>query len=276
VSELPLLDAARRRLGDAEAARRERRRDAEAAATRARMATVVDDLLEAHTYDDGEGVLIMLRGQDMRDALIDEAALPAADPDRLAGPFAHIVVDEAQELTDAEWQMLVSRCPSRSFTIVGDRAQARDGFAESWPERLARIGLDRVEIASLTVNYRTPAEVMAAAEPVIRAVLPDANVPTSIRRTGVPVVHGPVSARDAILDEWLAANAEGIACIIGDPTFPGAPRVRSLTPELSKGLEFDLVVLVDPEAFGTGVLGAVDRYVAMTRATQRLVVLDGT
>ena len=51
------------------------------------------------------------------------------------------------------------------------------------------------------------------------------------------------------------------------------PRVRSLTPELSKGLEFDLVVLVDPEAFGTGIEGAVDRYVAMTRATQQLVVL---
>ena len=72
--------------------------------------------------------MTMLRGEDLRDALVDEAALPAADPDLLAGPFAHIVVDEAQELTDAEWQMLLLRCPSRSFTIVGDRAQARHGF----------------------------------------------------------------------------------------------------------------------------------------------------
>ena len=54
------------------------------------------------------------------------------------------MVDEAQELTDAEWQMLLQRCPSRSFTIVGDRAQARHGFAESWEERLERVGLDRV------------------------------------------------------------------------------------------------------------------------------------
>ena len=70
---------------------------------------------------------------------------PTADPDLLAGPFAHVVVDEAQELTDAEWRMLLSRCPSRSLTIVGDRAQARHGFTESWHERLARVGLDRVD-----------------------------------------------------------------------------------------------------------------------------------
>ena len=215
----------------------------------------------------------MLRGKDLQDSLIDESALPTAAPDRLAGPFAHVVVDEAQELTDAEWQMLLLRCPSRSFTVVGDRAQARHGFAESWEERLKRVGLDRIEMASLGVNYRTPEEVMAEAEPVIRAALPDANVPTSIRSSGVPVVHGPVEDRDAILAAWLDEHAEGVACVIGDPTFRATSRVRSLTPELSKGLEFDLVVLVDPETFGDGIEGAVDRYVAMTRATQRLVVL---
>jgi hypothetical protein len=124
---------------------------------------------------------------------------------------------------------------------------------------------------------------MAEAEPVIRAVLPDANVPTSIRSTGVPVVHGSVSDLSSILDTWLASHADGIACVIGDPTFQigdptfqAASRVRSLTPELSKGLEFDLVVLVDPEAFGQGIEGAVDRYVAMTRATQQLVILTSS
>jgi hypothetical protein len=117
---------------------------------------------------------------------------------------------------------------------------------------------------------------MAEAEPVIRAALPDANVPTSIRGTGHPVVHGSVPDLRPILDGWLAAHGEGIACVIGDPTFPATSRVRSLTPELAKGLEFDLVVLVDPEAFGTGIEGAVDRYVAMTRATQQLVILTGS
>jgi superfamily I DNA/RNA helicase len=174
--------------------------------------------------------------------------------------------------------MLLLRCPSRSFTIVGDRAQARHGFTESWQERLERIGLDRITLASLSINYRTPEEVIAEAEPVIRAVLPDANVPASIRSSGIPVGHGPASDLDSILVAWLAAHAEGIACVIGNPpshagSVRATSRVRSLTPELSKGLEFDLVVLVDPETFGTGIEGAVDRYVAMTRATQQLVNL---
>ncbi|WP_043262770.1 RNA polymerase recycling motor ATPase HelR [Streptomyces sp. CT34] len=271
VSDLPLLDAARQRLRGPEAARRKRRQEAAVAAERARMSDVIDNVLAAD--DDGEGAVTMLRGQDLRDRLIDRTAVAGADPDRLAGPFAHIVVDEAQELTDAEWQMLLLRCPSRSFTIVGDRAQARHGFADSWQERLARIGLDRVEVASLSINYRTPQEVMAEAESVIRGELPDANVPTSVRSSGVPVTYGSVADRDSVLDAWLAAHADGIACVIGDPTFRATSRVRSLTPELSKGLEFDLVVLVDPEEFGKGIEGAVDRYVAMTRATQQLVIL---
>ena len=276
VPDLPLLDAARQRLGDPQAARRQRRHDAAVAAEREQMTRVVDNLIEAADDEYGVGLVTMLRGEDFQDALIHEAALPGADPDLLACPFAHIVVDEAQELTDAEWQMLLLRCPSRSFTIVGDRAQARHGFTESWQERLERIGLDRISLACLTINYRTPEEVMAEAEPVIRAVLPDANVPTSIRSTGVPVVHGSASDLDSILGTWLAAHADGIAAVIGDPTFPATSRVRSLTPELSKGLEFDLVVLIDPEAFGTGIEGAVDRYVAMTRATQQLVILTSS
>jgi hypothetical protein len=276
VSDLPLLDAARHRLGDPHASRRKRRHDAAVAAERERMAQVVDNLIEAADDEYGFGLVTMLRGEDFHDALIDQAALPATGPDLLAGPFAHIVVDEAQELTDAQWQMLLARCPSRSLTIVGDRAQARHGFTESWAERLERIGAGQIHLASLTINYRTPEEVMAEAEPVIRAVLPDANVPASIRSTGVPVTHGSVSERDAIVDAWLAANAEGIACVIGDPTFAATSRVRSLPPELSKGLEFDLVVLIDPETYGNGIEGAVDRYVAMTRATQRLVILTST
>jgi hypothetical protein len=279
VSDLPFLDAARRRIGDPEASRRRRLREAALADEREQREMVLEHLIAA---DDSEmAVMSMLRGQDVRNTLVDEAALPAADPDYLAGPFAHLIVDEAQEMTDAEWQMLLARSPSRSFTIVGDRAQARHGFTESWRERLERIGLDRIDLATLSINYRTPTEVMAEAEPVIRAVLPDANVPTSIRSTGVPVAHGDVSELGAILDDWLAEHAEGVACVISTRAiegggFPTTPRVRSLTPELAKGLEFDLVVLIDPDGFGTGIEGAVDRYVAMTRATQRLVILTSS
>jgi hypothetical protein len=288
VSDLPLLDAARHRVGDPGASQRKRQRDIAVAEEREQMDKVIDNLIEAADDEYGFGLVTMLRGEDFHDALVNEVALPTTDVDVLAGPFAHVVVDEAQELTDAQWQMLLLRCPSRSFTIVGDRAQARHGFSESWQERLERIGLHQISVASLSINYRTPEEIMAEAEPVIRAVLPDANVPISIRSSGVPVVHGPASDRDSILGAWLAGHDDGIAAVIGDPTFLEntvleTSRVRSLTPELSKGLEFDLVVLIDPEAFGSdtkdgdikdgGIEGAVDRYVAMTRATQQLVIL---
>ncbi|HEY0643184.1 MAG TPA: RNA polymerase recycling motor ATPase HelR [Nocardioides sp.] len=287
-ADLPLLDAARLRLGDPEASRRRRRTTAAEARELARMGEVIDDLRttarETGADELGDGLVSMLVHDDLQSALVDEDALPATDHDLLEGPFAHVVVDEAQELTDAEWQMLLRRCPSRSFTIVGDRAQARHGFTETWNERLARVGLPDATVAPLTINYRTPSEVMAEAEPVIRAVLPEANVPTSIRESGLPVLHSPASERDAILGAWLDEHAEGTAAVIQcdgsrdgregvllDERWGG--RVRLLTPELAKGLEFDLVVLVDPEALGTGITGAVDRYVAMTRATQQLVVL---
>lgn len=272
-ADLPLLDAARRRLGDPEASRQRRRHDAVVAADRVRMDQVVEQLLQVA---DDEGLMAQLAQEGIRDALVDDGAMPVADPDLLAGPFAHVVVDEAQELTDAEWQGLLQRCPSRSFTVVGDRAQARHGFTESWSSRLERVGLDRVRLASLSINYRTPAEVMAEAEPVIRAVLPDANVPTSVRHADLPVVRRPLADLEAVLADWLAGHPEGTACVIAvRPTGPDTSRVRRLTPELAKGLEFDLVVLVEPASYGEGIEGAVDRYVAMTRATQQLVVLEG-
>jgi hypothetical protein len=95
---------------------------------------------------------------------------------------------------------LLCRCPSRSFTIVGDRAQARGGFTESWRQRLERVGFDRIELSTLTINYRTPEEVMARAEPVIKAAIPDANVPTSVRSSGNPVERGLPTDLRTILD----------------------------------------------------------------------------
>src|SRR5262249_54703888 len=99
---------------------------------------------------------------------------------------------------------------SRSFPTAGARAQARHGSPEPWQERLDRIGLDQINLASLTINYRTPVEVMAEAEPVIRAVLADANVPTSIRSTGVPVEHGPASDLGSIPSACPASHVSRI------------------------------------------------------------------
>jgi DNA helicase IV len=268
-ADLPLLDAARQRIGDPDEPRRRRQREAALAAASDRMDRVVDQLVASMELDDGEGLMTILTGADARESLIDEAELAGDAPDLLAGPFAHIVVDEAQELTDAEWAMLLRRNPSKSFTIVGDRAQARAGFPESWDQRLERVGFAAIDTQTLTVNYRTPEEVMAEAEPVIRAALPDANVPTSIRSSGIPVGHLGRNDLGKLVADWEETHDEGVAVVIGDPTFDATARVRSLTPAGAKGLEFDLVVLVDPEQFG-----AVDRYVAMTRATERLVILS--
>ena len=270
-ADLPLLDAARHRLGDPGADARRRRHEAARRETVEEVELMVDYLIESDSSDLQE--MSMLRGQDLRNALADSTPVEVAAPDVLAGPFAHVVVDEAQELTDAQWAMILRRCPSRSLTLVGDRAQATAGFTESWRQRLERNGLDRIEHATLSINYRTPVEIMEHAAPVIRDVLPDANLPTSIRESGSPVRSGQIDQLETILASWLAEHEEGTACVIGHPTRHSSPRVSVLTPELAKGLEFDLVVLVDPAAFGEGIRAATARYVSMTRATRELVVL---
>ncbi|MCF8571777.1 AAA family ATPase [Gordonia sp. HY002] len=275
-ADLPILDAASRRLGDSAAARRDARNRAEAAERRRTMDAVVGDLISSS--DDGESLVSMLRAEDIQGVIVDDAGAERPEPDALAGPFAHIVVDEAQELTDAQWRMLVDRCPSGSFTVVGDRAQARDGFTESWVQRLRRVGAGEARLRTLTVNYRTPEEIMAVAGPAVLQAISDANVPTSVRTGGTPVVYGRAADLDGTVARWLRDNTDGTVCVIGAPEFEqsevsGDGRVTVSTPQTAKGLEFDLVVLVDPGQFGDGVAGAVDRYVAMTRSTRELIVL---
>ena len=272
-ADVPLIDAARRRIGDPADLGRRRRAAAEAAAEQDRMADVVEDLIAA---DDSELMqMTMLRGDDLRGALDNPSGRETLAADRLAGPFGHIIVDEAQELTDAQWHMLLDRCPSKSFTIVGDRAQARHGFVQSWDERMNELGLAVNEV-HLSINYRTPAEVMAAAEPVIRAVLPHTNVPQSVRQSGSWVGYCRVEEVPSLVGAWLDSHREGIVCVItvspASWSFAEVERVSVMTPAEVKGLEFDLVILVDPAGFGTGIQGGVDRYVSMTRATAQLVV----
>ncbi|UVY82772.1 AAA family ATPase [Brachybacterium sp. NBEC-018] len=287
LEHLPLLDAARRRIGDPEREARAERRARAVARDSSRMDEVVADLVADDPTEMRQ--MSMLRGQDLRGALDAQVVTEAAPVDPFEGPFAHLVVDEAQELTDAQWRMLLARCPSHRVTIVGDRAQAVAGFAESWGERLARVGLPRVDVATLHLNYRTPAEIMEVAAEQIREAVPGASVPESVRRTGRPVREAGLAGLEQVLRAWQerragdrAADGEplGTACVIAPehlelPMPPSAPegRIVRLTPELAKGLEFDLVVLADPDGLGDGVAGAVSRYVAMTRATADLVVL---
>ena len=279
VSDLPLLDAARQRLGDPEASRRQRRREAAVAAERAYMDQVVDDLIKAD--DDGEGLVQALRQQDLRDTLVDEAGLPSADPDLLAGPFAHIVVDEAQELTDAEWQMLLRRCPSRSFTIVGDRAQARHGFTETWQERLERVGFAQINRASLDHQLpdagggyggsraghpgRVPGR--QCADLHTRQWSP--RCPRTDIRAGLdPGCVARHARRRYCLRHWRPDVQGDVTCTVADSGDLEGPGVRPGRPRRPRH--------VWRRHRRNGIEGTVDRYVAMTRATQQLVILTST
>ena len=275
-SDLPLLDAARYRLGDPNIIRHRQSRAAKTAQQHDRMKDVIGDLVAS---DDSELMVMSLLTQaDMQEALEPDQYDEPTREERLSGPFGYIIVDEAQELTDAQWMMIVRRCPSRSLTIVGDRAQARGGFPETWKERLERIGLRSFREETLHVNYRTPEEVMPAAEAVITRVLPDVAVPVSVRRSGFDVLRGSHSECADALRQAVSRGEGGTACVVG---YGDTGRweacgdtVSFMTPEAAKGLEFDVVVVDRPATWGSGITAAVDQYVAMTRTTRQLIVCE--
>ncbi|MDD7942548.1 AAA family ATPase [Actinomycetospora lutea] len=246
-----------------------------------------------------------------REATYASAAERAAD-DR-TWTFGHVIVDEAQELSPMAWRVLMRRCPSRSMTLVGDVAQtgARGG-ASSWAEVLSPYVAARWRREVLTVNYRTPAEIMAVAADVLAAIDPAATPPESVRESGLApaavatdeagLVEAAVAqaraAREAVVDAEGAgrvavlapgARVDGLAAALGvaagptgaadggragDPTVDlGAEIVVSEVAD-AKGLEFDAVVLVDPEGVvDASPRGLNDLYVALTRATRSLVVV---
>ncbi len=191
-----------------------------------------------------------------------------AAPDR-EWTYGHLVVDEAQELSPMDWHVLARRCPSRSITAVGDLAQrSAPAGARSWADVLAPIAGDRFTLRALTVNYRTPAEIMDTAALVLPAEERH-RVPRSVRRTGEPPRHAAWSALPAV----VADHGPGtVAVIAADPsTLPDLGPVAVHTPGSAKGLEFDVVVVVDPETIAARC--PADLYVAMTRATRRLILV---
>jgi len=201
----------------------------------------------------------------------DVAERAAADRD---WTYGHVVVDEAQELSEMDWRVLMRRCPAKSFTVVGDLAQRRSAAgATSWAEMLDRYAPGRWVYRALTVNYRTPAEIMAVAAALLEEFAPGATPPESVRSCGVRPWARQVSDDELtsaiegfVRDE---ADREGTSVVIGPPGTPGA-----VPPSETKGLEFDAVLVVDPgRILADGPRGAADLYVALTRATQRLGVL---
>jgi DNA helicase IV len=234
----------------------------------------------------------------------DLAARWTADRDRLSvaehaatdreWAFGHVVVDEAQELGPMTWRLLMRRCPSRSMTIVGDLTQTGAlGGVSSWAATLRPYVRDRATIETLSVNYRTPAQLMTLAVGVLRAAGVPVVEPTSARSTpwepvlsAVPdvVAAVPAAVRGAL--DLVGAGTLGLLVprTLLDPvsaelgvTGPDAGRVSVLTVEQAKGLEFDSVLLLEPAAIvADSPRGIHDLYVAITRATQRLHVLHAT
>jgi DNA helicase IV len=217
--------------------------------------------------------------------------------------FGHVIVDEAQELSAMAWRMLMRRSPSRSMTVVGDIAQTGATWGPgSWADALDPYAAGRWRVEELTVNYRTPAEIMAVAADVL-ATMGGARPPRSVREGGVRPWHlrldpealaaglpALVAATSAAVGQGKlallvpAGRAEELAAAAGTavaaattthqgPSVLDAP-VAVLTVTEAKGLEFDAVVVVDPAAIlAASARGASDLYVALTRATARLGVV---
>ncbi|RMI29971.1 HelD family protein [Nocardia stercoris] len=199
--------------------------------------------------------------------------------------YGHVIVDEAQELSEMAWRMVMRRIPNRWVTVVGDVAQTGDpAGASSWQAMLEPYVANRWKRTELSVNYRTPAEIMAVAADVLAVLDPLAPAPRSVRESGFPpeAVRVEPGAGPAAVKELVDREADrpGLTAVLvpqavlDDYRDLAADDVRVLTVRDAKGLEFDTVVLVDPQSvLDESPRGMNDLYVALTRATQRLAVV---
>ncbi|GHG38559.1 MULTISPECIES: RNA polymerase recycling motor ATPase HelR [Amycolatopsis] len=278
VSDVPLLDELVDLLGRDDAEERAAAR--QRAEAEAEYASGVMELMKLDTEELDEDVQLvaedLLDAEDLAERFVerdhrDLAERAAADRD---WTYGHVVVDEAQELSEMDWRVLMRRCPSRSFTVVGDLAQRRSAAgATAWGPVFAPYVGDRWLYRELTVNYRTPAEIMTVAGALLARFAPDARAPESVRACGTRPWSRRVAddeLADAI-DDFVRdeAGREGTSVVLGPPGVPG-----TIPAAAAKGLEFDAVLVVEPERIlAAGPRGAAELYVALTRATQRLGVL---
>jgi DNA helicase IV len=277
VSDVPLLDELVDLLGLDKPADRSAELEQEAEAEYA--SDVLDSMIGREDLMDDEDQLLardLLYGGDLADRFLERdnrelAERAAADRD---WTYRHVVVDEAQELSAMDWRVLMRRCPAKSFTVVGDLVQRRSvAGATSWDSMLEPFVPGRWVYRSLSVNYRTPAEIMAVAAALLAEFAPGIQPPESVRACGVQpwsrrVSEGelPTAIEEFVQDE---AGREGTSVVIGPQGLPGAVPVSQ-----TKGLEFDAVLVVEPDRIlADGPRGAAELYVALTRATQRLGVL---
>ncbi|WP_303246985.1 RNA polymerase recycling motor ATPase HelR [Amycolatopsis sp. Hca4] len=278
VPDVPLLDELVDLLGRDDSADRAAARRRVAA--EAEYASGVMDLMKLDQEELDEDVQLV--AEDLLDAGELAERFTERDPRALAEraaadrdwTYGHVVVDEAQELSEMDWRVLMRRCPSRSFTVVGDLAQRRSAAgATAWGPVFEPYVGDRWLYRELTVNYRTPAEIMTVAGAVLKSFAPDVRPPESVRACGIRPWSRRVAADelagavgDFVRDE---AGRDGTSVVIGPPGVPG-----TIPAAAAKGLEFDAVLVIEPERIlAAGPRGAAELYVALTRATQRLGVL---
>ncbi|WP_175584582.1 HelD family protein [Nocardia cyriacigeorgica] len=291
-ADAPLLDELAELLGidDAEERERARRR------WRAQLAEAQDalDILTGSAPQDLEDELDpeILMAYDLIDASQlaerQQVRTRQTTAERAAGDrtwtYGHVIVDEAQELSEMAWRMVMRRIPNRWITVVGDVAQTGDpAGASTWQAMLEPYVAKRWKLTELTVNYRTPAEIMAVAAEVLAAIDPAAEVPRSVRESGNPprALRCAATALGAELAGMVAAErGPGTTAVIVPHALAtefadiAAESVRVLTVHEVKGLEFDAVYLVQPQQIiAESPRGLNDLYVALTRATQRLTVL---
>ncbi|GGV09969.1 hypothetical protein GCM10010260_55630 [Streptomyces filipinensis] len=238
--------------------------------------------------DDQRALLRRTPGAPWTDAdvpLLDEAAsLVDGPPERV---FGHVVVDEAQELTVMQWRMVVRRCPGRSMTLVGDFAQAGPAtVARDWNEALGPHLGRRFDLRTLTVSYRTTQEILATTEDLLARIAPGRPPIRSIRRGELPrtLAAAPESLVTALVRELREQGAAypgelvGVVCADGRAEQLAAAGIeqhaRLVPASQARGLEFDAVVVLDPDGITAARPGGErDLYVALTRATKRLCTI---
>ncbi|HVX42661.1 MAG TPA: AAA family ATPase [Mycobacteriales bacterium] len=192
--------------------------------------------------------------------------------------YGHVIIDEAQELSEMDWRLILRRCPTRSMTVVGDTAQTSSpAGTRSWSDRLKPLLADGWQLRHLTVNYRTPAQIMAVATDVLADIDPTLVPPRSIRESGDTPVHRPIDGDPVphirrVLDGETTGTTVVIAPDALQEPIRAAIDATVLTARETKGLEFDTVVLVEPEQI-IAEHGRTDLYIALTRPTRRLIVL---
>ena len=217
--------------------------------------------------------------------LLDEAEHLLNGPP--ARTYGHVVVDEAQELTPMQWRSVLRRCPGRSMTVVGDLAQAGPATgAASWADALGSDLARRADVRTLTVCYRTTAEVLAAAAPLLAQIAPHQAPAVAVRNGDEPrrvtadgdlvsVVVAEARAEATSDPESLVAVVAADAAVAGVAEALDGTGVRVVPVSQVRGLEFDTVVVADPEGIRNARPGGErDLYVALTRPTRRLVIVE--